>query len=47
MFQMLNDGSNQPEDPRIKTARVGALTIALLALGAIVYFFAFLPYATR
>ena len=47
MFQMLNEGSTQPEDPVIKTARVGALTIALLALGAVVYFFAFLPYATR
>jgi hypothetical protein len=47
MFQMLNEGSTQPEERRIKTARVGALTIALLALGAVVYFFAFLPYATR
>jgi hypothetical protein len=47
MFQILNDGSTEPEDRRIKTARVGALTIALLALGAMVYFFAFLPYATR
>jgi ATP:corrinoid adenosyltransferase len=43
MFQMLNEDSTQPEDRRIKTARVGALTIALLALGAVVYFFAFLP----
>jgi hypothetical protein len=47
MFQILNDDSTQPEDRRVKTARVGALTIALLALGAMVYFFAFLPYATR
>jgi hypothetical protein len=47
MFQMLNEDSTQPEDRRVKTARVGALTIALLALGAVVYFFAFLPYATR
>jgi hypothetical protein len=27
--------------------RIGALTIAVLALGAAVYFFAFLPYASN
>jgi hypothetical protein len=47
MFQLLNEDSTQPEDRKVKTARVGVLTIALLALGAVVYFFAFLPYANK
>jgi hypothetical protein len=47
MFEMLKDESTQPQDRKMMVVRVSALTIALLALGAAVYFFAFLPYANR
>jgi hypothetical protein len=35
----------EPRSHKMKTARVGAVSIALLALGAVVYFYAILPYA--
>ena len=44
MFQMLNEESAQPPDRKMVIVRVGALTVALFVLGAVVYFFAFLPY---
>jgi len=47
MFQMLNEQSAEPQDRKMMIVKVGALTVALLALGAVVYFFAFLPYANR
>lgn len=47
MFQMLNEDSRRPQDRKMMIVRVSALTVALLALGAVVYFFAFLPYANR
>jgi hypothetical protein len=47
MFQMLNQESAQPPDRKMAIVRVGALTIGVLALAAVVYFFAFLPYANR
>jgi len=47
MFQMLNEKSTQPQDRKMMIVRVGALTVALVALGTAVYFFAFLPYANR
>jgi hypothetical protein len=46
MFQMLNEESTQLQDRKMMIVRVGALAVALLALGAAVYFFAFLPYGT-
>ena len=47
MFQILNEESPQPQDRKMMIVRVGALTVAVLALGAAVYFFAFLPYGNR
>ena len=47
MFQMLNEESAQPPDRKMVIVRVGALTVAVLALGAAVHFFAFLPYGNR
>jgi hypothetical protein len=44
MFQILNDESARPPDRKMAIVRVGAFTVALLVLGAVVYFFAFLPY---
>ena len=44
MFQMLNEESTPLRDRKMMIVRIGALTVALLALGAAVYFFAFLPY---
>jgi hypothetical protein len=45
MFQMINDRSAQPRDRKMTMMKVGAFTVALLLLGATVYFFTFLPYA--
>lgn len=47
MFQMINEESIQPRDRKMAIARVGALTVALTALVAAIYFFAFLPYANH
>ena len=47
MFQMLSKDSTCREDRKLMIVRIGALTVALLALGATVYFFAFLPYGNR
>jgi len=47
MFQMLNEESTQPQDRKMVMVRVGSFAVALLGLGAVVYFFAFLPYANR
>lgn len=47
MFQLLNKELAQPHAHRMKTARVGAVSIALLALGAVIYFYAILPYANN
>ena len=47
MFEMLKEESARPQDRKMAMVRIGALTIAVLALGAAVYFFAFLPYAHR
>lgn len=48
MFQMINEGSTQPQDRKMTIVRVGASAVAaLLVLGAVVYFFAFLPYTNR
>ncbi len=47
MFQMVNDESTQPQDRKTTIIRVGAFSLALLVLGAVVYFFAFIPYTNR
>jgi len=47
MLQMLNEGSTQPQDSKMMIVKVGAFAVALLVLGAVVYFFAFLPYTNR
>ncbi len=47
MFQMVNEESTQPRDGKMMMVRVGAFSVALLVLGAVVYFFAFLPYTNR
>jgi len=47
MFQMINEESTQPQDRKMAIVRAGALTVALVALVAAIYFFAFLPYANR
>jgi hypothetical protein len=47
MFEILKEESARPQDRKMAIVRIGALTIAVLALGAAVYFFAFLPYAHR
>lgn len=45
MGQMIRGKFAEPRSHKMKTARVGAMSIALLALGAVVYFYAILPYA--
>ena len=47
MFETLQEESTQPRGRMMMMVRIGALTIAVLALGAAVYFFAFLPYASH
>lgn len=47
MFQMVNEERDQPHDGKMMMVKVGAFSVALLVLGALVYFFAFLPYANR
>ena len=47
MFQILNEESTQPQDRKMTIVRLGALTVAWLALGAVIYLFAFLPYVNR
>lgn len=47
MFQMINEKSTQPSDGKMVIVRAAALTIALLVLCGVVYFFAFLPYANH
>ena len=47
MFETLQEESTQPRGCMMMMVRIGALTIAVLALGAAVYFFAFLPYASH
>jgi hypothetical protein len=47
MFEMLKADSAQPQDRKMMMVRIGALTVAVLILGGIVYLFAFLPYAHR
>lgn len=45
MFQLTDTESTSSRDKQMAIVRVSALTAALLALGAAVYFLAFLPYA--
>jgi hypothetical protein len=47
MFQIILEEFAQPRSHQMKTARVGAITVALLALGAVVYFYAILPHANH
>ena len=47
MFELLKEESAQPQDRKMMMVRIGALTAAVLVLGAVVYLFAFLPYAHR
>ena len=45
MFQMTDEETVGSRDRQGAIIRVSALTLALLALGAAIYFFAFMPYA--
>jgi hypothetical protein len=47
MFQSENEEPTQPGDRKMMIVRVGALTLALLVLGAALYFLGFLPYINR
>ena len=47
MFQMVNEESTQPQDRKMMIVKVATFTVALLVLGGVVYFFAFLPYTNR
>ncbi len=46
MFQMINEGSQATtEDRKMFWVKFGAFVVAMLAVGGVIYFFAFLPYA--
>ncbi len=47
MFQMVDEGKPSAEDRKMLLLKIGAFIVALAALGGIVYFFAFVPYAHR
>ena len=47
MFETLNNESTSPSDRKATVVKISAFTLALIALVALVYIFAFLPYANR
>ena len=47
MFQMIDEERDSAKDRKMLLLKVGAFIVALAALGGVVYFFAFVPYANR
>ena len=47
MFQMIDQASAGPQDRKTTLMKVGMFVAALAALGGVVYFFAFVSYASH
>jgi len=47
MFQMINDEKPSAEDRKLFWIKLGFFIAAMAALGGVIYFFAFVPYANR
>ena len=46
-FQMIDQASTGTEDRKTTLMKIGMFVVALAALGGVVYFFAFVSYASR
>jgi hypothetical protein len=45
MFQMINDEKPTAEDRKLVWVKVGMFVVLIAALGGVIYFFAFVPWA--
>jgi len=47
VFQMINQTATEPQDRKMLLVKVGMFIAALAVLGGVVYFFAFVSYASH